>query len=64
MTHARLMAKRNFSNPANPTDLGFDAHVFDNDNVFRLLKAAVRNEGGQTVFRSATGLIVFTSIWF
>jgi hypothetical protein len=35
------MTKRNSS---------FDAHVFDNDDVFRLLKAAVKSEGGQTVF--------------
>jgi hypothetical protein len=44
------MAKRNSSNPANPSDLGFDAHVFDNDDIFRLLKDAVKSEGGQTVF--------------
>jgi hypothetical protein len=50
------MAKRNSSNPANPSDLGFDARVFDNDDVFRLLKAAVKSEGGQTAFAKHHGI--------
>jgi hypothetical protein len=50
------MAKRNSSNPAKPSNLGFDAHVFDNDDVLRLLKAAVKSEGGQAVFAKRHGI--------
>jgi hypothetical protein len=33
-----------------PSNLGFDAHVFNNDDVVRLLKAAIKSEGDQTEF--------------
>jgi hypothetical protein len=48
----RAMPKPNQSsavfNP--PSNLGFDAHVFNNDDVVRLLKAAIKSEGDQTEF--------------
>jgi len=32
------------------SNFGFQAQVFNNDDVFRLLKAAVKSEGGQSAF--------------
>jgi len=38
------------------SNLGFDAHVFDKDDVIRLLAAAVQSEGGQTAFAKHHGI--------
>ena len=38
------------------TDLGSDALVFDNDEVVRLLRAAVEREGSQVAFAGRHGL--------
>jgi len=38
------------------SNLGFDAHVFDNDDVVRLLAAAVESEGSQIAFAKHHGI--------
>ena len=38
------------------SNLGFDAHVFDNDDVVRLLAAAVESEGSQIAFAKNHGI--------
>ena len=38
------------------SNLGFDAHAFDNDDVVRLLAAAVESEGSQTAFAKHHGI--------
>ena len=38
------------------SNLGFNAHVFDNDDVIRLLAAAIESEGGQTAFAKHHGI--------
>ena len=38
------------------SNLGFDAHVFDKDDVIRLLAVAVESEGGQTAFAKHHGI--------
>src|SRR6516162_1613788 len=38
------------------SDLGFDARVFDKDDVIRLLAVAVESEGGQTAFAKHDGI--------
>jgi len=38
------------------SNLGFDARVFDNDDVVRLLTAAIESEGGQTAFAKHHGI--------
>jgi hypothetical protein len=38
------------------SNLGFDAHVFDKDDVIRLLAAAVQSVGGQTAFAKHHGI--------
>ena len=38
------------------SNLGFDAHVFDKDDVIRLLAAAVQSEGSQTAFAKHHGI--------
>jgi hypothetical protein len=38
------------------SDLGFQAHVFDHDDVLCLLRAAVEREGSQTAFAKHHGL--------
>jgi hypothetical protein len=38
------------------SDLGFDARVFDKDDVIRLLAVAVESEGGQTAFAKHHGI--------
>jgi hypothetical protein len=54
---ARAMAKPNHSSTdLNPSNLGFHAHVFNNDDVVRLLKAAVEREGDQTAFAKRHGI--------
>jgi hypothetical protein len=54
---ARAVAKPNHSSTVlNPSNLGFHAHVFNNDDVVRLLKAAVEREGNQTAFAKAHGV--------
>ena len=51
------MAKRdNSSAPVIPSGLGFDAHVFDEDDVVHLLRAAVEREGGQSAFAKRHGI--------
>jgi hypothetical protein len=51
------MPKPNHSSVVlNPNNLGFDAHVFNNDDVIRLLKAAVKREGGQAAFAKRYGI--------
>jgi hypothetical protein len=39
-----------------PSDLGFQAHVFDQDDCVRLLKVAVEREGSQTAFAKRHGV--------
>jgi len=38
------------------SDLGFDARVFDKEDVIRLLAAAVESEGSQTAFAKHHGI--------
>jgi hypothetical protein len=38
------------------SELGRDAHVFDDDEVVRLLRAAVEREGSQRLFAKRYGL--------
>ena len=38
------------------SNLGFDAHVFDKDDVIRLLAEAIESEGGQTAFAKHHGI--------
>ncbi len=38
------------------TELGFDAHVFDEHDIARLLRAAVEREGGQSAFAKHHGV--------
>ena len=38
------------------SNLGFHTRVFDNDDVVRLLAAAVESEGGQTAFAKHHGI--------
>ena len=38
------------------SDLGFDARVFDKEDVIRLLAAAVESEAGQTAFAKHHGI--------
>ncbi len=38
------------------TELGFDAHVFDEHDVARLLRATVEQEGGQSAFAKHHGI--------
>src|SRR5215471_2719425 len=38
------------------SNLGFDARVFDKDDVVRLLAAAIESEGGQTAFAKHHGI--------
>jgi len=44
-----------FLRSALATNLGFHARVFDNDDVVRLLAAAIESEGGQTAFAKHHG---------
>jgi transcriptional regulator with XRE-family HTH domain len=51
------VAKRDKSSAALfPSDLGFHAHVFDEDDVVHLLRAAVEREGGQSAFAKRHGI--------
>jgi hypothetical protein len=46
----------NSSAPVIPSGLGFHALVFDEDDVVRLLRAAVEREGGQSAFAKRHGV--------
>src|SRR6516225_3525714 len=51
------MAKRNKSSAVSEaTNLGFYVLVFDGDDVARLLRAAVKREGGQSAFAKHHGV--------
>ena len=51
------MAKRNKSSAlSEATNLGFHVHVFDEHDVARLLRAAVKREGGQSAFANHHGV--------
>jgi DNA-binding phage protein len=50
------MAKRNKSSVLIASNLGHHALVFDEDDVVRMLRAAVEREGGQSAFAKHHGL--------
>jgi len=50
------MAKRNKSSVLIASNLGRRALVFDEDEVVRLLRAAVEREGGQSAFAKRHGM--------
>jgi hypothetical protein len=50
------MAKRDKSSVLIASNLGHRAIVFDEDDVVRMLRAAVEHEGGQSTFAKHHGL--------
>ena len=52
------MAKRNKSSVLIASNLGHHAFVFDEDDVVRLLRAAVEREGSQVAFAKRHGVII------